>query len=56
MSTNLPRRRPHYDTYRLLPAVLFAAAVTILAITWAAFTAEPQQRTQNAPPPITETH
>ena len=55
MPTNLPRRRPHYDT-GLLPAVLFAAAVTILAISWAAFTAEPQQRAQNAPPPITETH
>ena len=55
MPTNLPRRRPNYDT-SLLPAVLFAAAVTILAITWAAITAEPQQRAQNAPPPITETH
>jgi hypothetical protein len=54
MPTNLPCRRPQYDA-GLLPAVLFAAAVTILAITWVAFIAEPQPSAHNAPPPVTET-
>ena len=54
MPTNLPRRRPQYVA-GLLPAILFAAAVTIIAITWAEFTAEPQQTAQNVPPPVTET-
>ena len=54
MPTNLPRRKPQYEE-GLLPAVLLAAGVILLAIVWAGYTATPQQTAVNVPPPVTET-
>ena len=54
MPTDLPRRKPRNEE-GLLPAILVAAGVIVLAVVWAGYTANPEQAALNAPPPVTET-
>ena len=54
MPTNLPRRKPQYEE-GMLPAVLLAAGVIVLAVVWAGYTTKPEEAALSAPPPVTET-